>query len=324
MRGCLRAVGLSIWPRFACSQFAPPDGVTVSFTPLPERTGTPAPADLVQRRSAAGAAFRDRPDAAGVRVERIELGGVPVLRCEPDSLSAPGRILVYCHGGGYRLGSTDAFRSYASHLSATCGVTVCSVDYRLAPENPFPAALNDVARVYTELLETGTDPGAILLGGDSAGGGLAAALIQLARARQWSAPAALILLSPWLDLRNTAESFQANAGTDQLFSLDAAREAADMYLAGHRSADTLASPLLGDWAQQPPTLLQVSDAEVLHDDAIRLAAAIRDAGGNVQLSVFPGVPHVWHLAFPQTPDSCQAFEEIRAFVAALPASAIRH
>ncbi|MCU1617412.1 MAG: Alpha/beta hydrolase fold-3 domain protein [Frankiales bacterium] len=284
----------------------------------PEGRPRPAPPDLVERRRAGAAALAALPLADGVTVADVDADGVQVLACLPPEVELEtGPVLLYFHGGGYRLGSARLFQSYASHVATACGARLLSVDYPLAPENPYPAALRDATTVYRWLLGTGVAPDRIVLGGDSAGGGLAAALLLSIAAEGLGRPAGAVLLSPWVDLRVTAGSFQQNARTDELFSAEAAREAAGMYLAGHPATDPLASPLLGDWAGQPPMLIHASADEVLRDDAQNLADTARAAGVDVRLELYPAQAHVWHLRIPFLDAAVSAVDDVARFVRAV-------
>lgn len=281
---------------------------------LPEREGHDAPPALVDRRASAATGLASLPWRDGVEVDEVLVDALSITRVRSTGAHDQPTFL-YFHGGGYRLGTAAAFTPYSTHLAAGTHTTVLSVDYRLAPENPFPAALNDAVAAYRWVLEQGTLASAIVVGGDSAGGGLAAALLQRIDALELPKPAAAVFLSPWADLRNSSASFAECAATDQLFSLEAAQEAASAYLAGYSAGDVLCSPVVGHWAGQPPTLIQVSDSEVLRNDSLELAAAIRAAGGEVDLSIYPDVAHVWHLGAPAFEPANRAIEEIGSFIA---------
>ncbi|MBW2501159.1 MAG: alpha/beta hydrolase [Deltaproteobacteria bacterium] len=273
------------------------------------------PPDTIEAvRAQIDATLGVQPLAEGVEAESVEVGGVPAIWLRPiGSDAAP--ILCYFHGGGYRMGSATAWRAYASHLSRACRARVLLVDYRLAPEHPFPAAVEDALATYAGLIQAGEPPARIVLAGDSAGGGLAAAALLGASHRGITLPAGLVCLSPWTDLTNRARSFETHAQSDHLFSLEQAETAASLYLAGHDPTDPLASPVRGDWQGLPPALIQVGDVEVLLDDAHDLAAKARAAAVDVQLSVYPGMPHVWQMNYPAFPEAVQAVEEIASFVA---------
>lgn len=274
----------------------------------------PAPKSLVDLRAQIESALAAAPLAAGVEHEAVEVGGVPAIWLRRAS-AQDVPILCYFHGGGYRMGSALGWRAFGSHLADACHARVLLVDYRLAPEHSFPAAVDDAVAVYSGLLRAGEDPRRIVLAGDSAGGGLAAAALLAAPERDLPLPAGAALLSPWLDLTNTAETFRTGAGSDRVFSKSQADEAAALYLAGGDPRQLLASPLLGEWKGKPPLLVHVGDTEVLLDDARGLATRARAAGVEVRLSIYPEMPHVWHLSYPAFPEAVKAVEEIAAFVA---------
>jgi len=286
--------------------------------PDPHR-GTPAPPELVARREATTATLAALPLAEGVTATPDTIGGVSVVVLTPTD---PGlATLLYLHGGGFRLGSATAFQSYASHLTSAVGSRVVSVDYRLAPEHPYPAALDDALAVYSALLAE-VEPARLVVGGDSAGGGLAAALLGRLAAAGLPQPAAAVLLSPWVDLRLDAESLRSNGPTDALFSLEAATEAGAQYRAGHPATDPLVSPVLDDWIGRPPLLVHCSGAEVLRDDSRLLVDVARAAGVDTRLEEYPDVPHVWHLGAPTgSTDALRALADIGSFVRAATAGA---
>ena len=277
-----------------------------------ERDSTsPTPDDLVARREGA-AAMLSGALTEGVRVVNADLGGVGCVVCEP---AAPHANIVWFHGGGYRLGSAEGSKVFASRLASITSARVVMVDYRLAPEHPYPAAVVDAARVYEVVV---ADPAwnsvPTLVAGDSAGGGLALALAVACRDAGAAVPAGLVLLSPWADLRNEAESFRANAATDQLFSLASATEASRQYLQGHDPSDPYVSPVLADPAGLPPTLVLASTDEALRDDAIAVATLLAGARIAVELHLVPGTPHVWPTIFADHPATLPALEDIATFV----------
>ncbi len=253
----------------------------------PERAGHAAPADLAERRAglaAAVAAGLWRTDPAP---EEVHIGGVRCLRFSPSGTSR-GTIL-HMHGGAFRIGCPEQIAPFALALAQACAVDVICPAYRLAPEHPFPAGLNDGWAVLHALAEVAGHP--LILSGDSAGGGLAASLA--AMAHQAGMPlAGLALLSPWLDLTVTDPAYTTNAITDPLFSAQAAREAATLYLQGHAPDDPLASPLLGHVSGYPPTYLNVGTGEVLAGDALRLRDRLMQAGVPVTLHTVDGMEHV--------------------------------
>jgi monoterpene epsilon-lactone hydrolase len=268
---------------------------------------------LLATRQAVESGMRVQPLADGVALAEVDAAGVPAVRLTPTDDS--GTEILYLHGGGFRLGSARGWAAFNSHLAARCNASVLSVDYRLAPEHPFPAALTDARTAYAWLLDSGVDPARVAIGGDSAGGGLSAALLVDLKQRGIPSPACAFLLSPWADLRVISDSYERCAETDQLFSRQSANDGAGLYLADQPADDPLASPVLASWSGQPPLLIQVSDSEVLADDAAHLAEAASAAGVSVQHEVFAGQPHVWQLGYPQAAAAVTAVDQIATFVA---------
>lgn len=275
-------------------------------------TATP-PATLQERRDLMEATMATRPLADGVEAEELDAGGVLVVSCRQTS-GPRHPVLLYFHGGGYRLGSARSYRAYGSQLAGSLPAEVMLVDYRLAPEHPFPAAVDDALQAYRWLLDQEGGPERIVVAGDSAGGGLAAALLLKARDEGLPPPAGAACLSPWADLANSSPSYTACAGSDALFSKAAADEAAGLYLQGADPADPLASPVRGDWTGMPPLLIQASEHEVLRDDAMALASAARGAGVKVDLHLYPEMPHVWQINYPAFPEAVEAVGQLASFV----------
>lgn len=268
---------------------------------------TPA---LLEKRSSFADAMTCLPVDPGVVVTKVWLGGVAAYRVRPETISS--RRLLYFHGGGYRLGTAASFVGYCSRLANMLSCDVFVVEYRLSPEDPFPAAFNDALEAYTSVANEECDH--VLIGGDSAGGGLAAALMLEVARRNLPRPAAGILLCPWVDLRIGTASYTECANTDLLWSADAAREAAGMYLVDHDPNDPRVSPVLGDWTGQPPMLLQASAAEVLRDDSRALATAAAEAGTLVMHEEFSDEQHVWHYGYATNPVADKALKQIEQFV----------
>lgn len=242
----------------------------------------------------------------GVTTDWTTLGGVRTLRCTPEG-RAPAGTILYLHGGGYRLGTPEGWEGWGTRLVNATGCTVWIPDYRLAPEHPFPQALHDVDACLDELAGAGASP--VIVGGDSAGGGLALA-IAVARAER---PDGLILISPWVDKRVTAATYDTKAATDQLFSRDSATEAGEQYLQGHDPTDPLVSPLLADLAGLPPTVIFVGSAEVLLEDSLELARALSAADVPVDLHVEANQQHTYMTIFPDLEESRRALQTIGAF-----------
>ena len=274
----------------------------------------PPPADIVEQRSRIDEAMAQLPLAEGTVAEPFVRSGVPGIECRPVELADNAPIVLYFHGGGFRIASALAYRSYGSHLAAVLGARVLLVEYRLAPEHKFPKAVDDCFAVWESLLAEGIDTGRIVIAGDSAGGGLAASVTMHALA-DGVLPAGVICCSPWVDLTITADTYDTNAESDKLFSRTSAEEAAPAYLGGADPMHPIASPLFGDWDGAPPLLILVGDAEVLLDDSRKLADVAKAAGVDVTLSIYPEMPHIWTMSYPAFPEAVEGVTEMAEFVA---------
>ena len=208
---------------------------------------------------------------------------------------AAGAILLYLHGGGYFACSPQTHRSLTAAY-ARRGFAVFVPNYRLAPEYPFPAAVEDAEAVWNGLIDQGHAAKTLTISGDSAGGGLSLALMLKLRDKQTDLPAAAALFSPWTDLAATGKSFVTNAERDAMFWAPGFKSAATFYLGNTSAKHPLASPLYADLSRLPPMLIHVGEREILRDDSVRLAERARAAGVTVDLRVWPVVPHVWQLA----------------------------
>jgi len=274
----------------------------------------PPPADIAEQRSRIDEAMAQMPLAEGTVAEPFVRSGVPGIECRPVELADGAPIVLYFHGGGFRIASALAYRSYGSHLAAVLGARVLLVEYRLAPENKFPKAVDDCFTVWESLLAEGIDTGRIVIAGDSAGGGLAASVTMHALA-DGVLPAGVICCSPWVDLTITADTYDTNAESDKLFSRTSAEEAAPAYLGSADPMNPIASPLFGDWDGAPPLLILVGDAEVLLDDSRKLADVAKAAGVDVTLSIYPEMPHIWTMSYPAFPEAVEGVTEMAEFVA---------
>ena len=273
----------------------------------------PPPADIAEQRSRIDEAMAQMPLAEGTVSEPFVRSGVAGIECRPVELADNAPILLYFHGGGFRIASALASRSYGSHLAAVLGARVLLVEYRLAPEHKFPKAVDDCFAVWESLLAEGIDTGRIVIAGDSAGGGLAASVTMHALA-DGVLPAGVICCSPWVDLTITADTYDTNAESDKLFSRTSAEEAAPAYLGGADPMNPIASPLFGDWDGAPPLLILVGDAEVLLDDSRKLAEVAKAAGVDVTLSIYPEMPHIWTMSYPAFPEAVEGVTEMAEFV----------
>lgn len=246
-------------------------------------------------------------------VEEVVLGGVPGRRVSAPGAATDGRVIVHFHSGGYVMGSSRAYRNFAYRLSAASGVPVLVPDYRLAPEHPFPGPVEDAVAVYRAVLED-VDPADVVIGGDSAGGGLAMALLLAIKEQGLPQPVAGFAISPLLDLAGTGESYDSNDGVDPLIDRNMAVEMGKVYIGDLDPTVTpLASALYGDHAGLPPLLLLASNSEVLRDDAARLAASVREQGGDATLLTPEGMVHIWTL-FPFLSQAAASMADIGAFV----------
>ncbi len=274
----------------------------------------PPPADIAEQRSRIDEAMAQMPLAEGTVAEPFVRSGVPGIECRPVDVADNAPIVLYFHGGGFRIASALAYRSYGSHLAAVLSARVLLVEYRLAPENKFPKAVDDCFAVWESLLAEGIDTGRIVIAGDSAGGGLAASVTMHALA-DGVLPAGVICCSPWVDLTITADTYDTNAESDKLFSRTSAEEAAPAYLGSADPMNPIASPLFGDWDGAPPLLILVGDAEVLLDDSRKLADVAKAAGVDVTLSIYPEMPHIWTMSYPAFPEAVEGVTEMAEFVA---------
>jgi len=222
--------------------------------------------------------------------------------------------VLFFHGGGYMVGSAKGYRSLTSAISSAAGARCLGVDYRLAPEAPFPAAVQDAVGAYRSLIDAGYKPNRIALAGDSAGGGLVVATMLAARAEGLPMPAAGYAMSPWFDLEGSSESVTQNAASDPVMTSAGAKGCAQVYLRGADVRDPLASPVNADLRGLPSLLLQVSSTEILLDDSIRLARNAALIGVHVDLQVWPDMFHVWQRFVPVLRAAAQAVEQGGAFI----------
>ncbi len=205
------------------------------------------------------------------------------------------RVILYLHGGAYLAGSIRTHRHLAAYLAGAAGVRAVLPDYRLAPEHPFPAALEDALCVYRHLLASGYEARHIALAGDSAGGGLAFSLLLKAAEQGLPRPACVVAFSPWTDMTMTRPSLRRNARRDMMLPVRRFREVVSFYLQGAMTTDPLASPVYGAYDNPPPALITASKSEILRDDAVAMADRLREAGGDVALELWKDMPSAWPL-----------------------------
>lgn len=226
--------------------------------------------------------------------------------------TAGDRCILYFHGGGFVVGSPRVYRGMTARLAELAGARLFSLDYRLAPEHPFPAALEDAIAAYAWLLEEGWDPGKVMLAGDSAGGGLALALLLSLRDQGQALPACAAVMSPYADMLGTGRSVRENSDRCAMFNGAAVPRAATAYLQGQDGCSPLASPVYGDYSGLPPLCIYVSDTEVLRDDGCRIAEKADRAGVAVQLRIWKNQPHAWPSFYPLLPEAEICLREVAA------------
>jgi acetyl esterase/lipase len=261
------------------------------------------------------ASFGQMPLPEGTHVSETALGGVPALEVAVPSVAADAGTLLYLHGGGYVIGSAGTGVPLTAALATRAGgLRALSLDYRIAPEHPFPAAVDDALAAYRALLD-GTDPARVVLAGDSAGGGLALATLLAARDAGLPLPAGVVTFSGWFDLTLSGASLTTKESLDPVFDAADIREYAETYLAeGADAGSPLASPLLADLSGLPPLLLQVGSYEVLLDDSTGLAARAAAADLEVALEVYPGSAHVFQHEHVTQPAAARALDSAAAFL----------
>jgi monoterpene epsilon-lactone hydrolase len=274
----------------------------------PDLSGSPQAARA--SFSAMGAAAPVAPDAA---FSNVTLCGLRALQSLTPG-ARTDRTLLYLHGGAFVIGSPEDYRSLTAELGRAAGMRCLSLDYRLAPEHPFPAGVDDAVAAYRALLEGGTPPAHIAIAGDSAGGGLTLSLLVAARAAGLPMPGAAVLISPWVDLACTGYSMTAKRHVDPSLQRADLLSMAARYLDGRPSALPLASPLHADLQGLPPLLVQVGTAEILLSDALRLAEVAADADVRVTLNVWPDMIHVWHFFGFMLPEGRAALREAGDFL----------
>jgi acetyl esterase/lipase len=248
----------------------------------------------------------------GVTFEKLEFDLFSAEWLMPREVDE-SRVLLYLHGGGYVIGSPHTHRALAGKICKGIGANCLLIDYRKAPENPYPAAIDDAFTAYKYLLDKGYKPSNITVAGDSAGGGLAIALQYELREFGMPLPTCTVLLSPYLDLTGTGKSVAKNAKNDRFLDVFEMRRWAEMYADGHDLSDPMISPLFGDVRGLPPILVQASMSEVLYDDSVRFVAKLQKAGVKVIFQKWKGLIHWWHM-FTGMPEAKEALDKVIQFI----------
>jgi epsilon-lactone hydrolase len=253
------------------------------------------------------------PVAADVKCEPVMAGSV-----KAEWITAPGcaadRAVLYLHGGGYAIGSINTHRALAASISRAAKARVLVIDYRLAPEHPHPAAVEDATASYRWLLKQGLSPKRIAIGGDSAGGGLTVATLVALRDAGDKLPGCGVCLSPWVDLEGIGGSMTSKATVDPMVQKEGLLQFAGLYLGGKDPRTPLAAPLYADVSGLPPLLIQVGTCETLLDDASRVAERARKAGVEVTYEPWEGMIHVWQLFAAMLDEGKQAIERIGQYI----------
>jgi len=265
-----------------------------------------------EQRALFDAATGSEPLPENVQAESLDLDGVAAEKISPRG-AIPGKAFFYLHGGGYAVGSLKSNRGLLARYAIAANITGYHIDYRLAPEHPYPAALEDAVAAYRKLLARGVKPENLIVGGDSAGGNLAAALLLKARDSGLPQPAGLYLLSPWLDMSTKGESYDTVGARDPITSRDAMRVYAETFLGG-RSDDAYTSPVRADLAGLAPIMIQVGTEEVLLSDSLTFVRRAALAGQGVRLDVWSGMPHVWPFFHATVRAGLPAIEEAAAWM----------
>jgi len=283
----------------------------------------PVDSDVREQRQRLKDLVTAQPLPADVTVTEGRLGGVRTAEITVAGVE-PRHVVLYFHGGVYALGGEVEAAELASQIGRRTDAKVISVGYRLAPEHPYPAAVDDALSAYQALLAAGTSPADVVLAGESAGGGLAVATLVNARDRGLPRPAAGFVMSPWADLTLAGPTMETKAGVDPLLSRELLRPAAARYLAGHDGALGLVSPVFADLAGLPPLVIQAGTHEVLLDDAVRLAQRAAAADVDVTLDLTAGAPHVFQSFNPALDEAVAALDRAGRLLSAHLVSARRH
>ena len=266
-----------------------------------------------ERRAQYERAEKVFPTPPDVKVERVSAPAAPAEWLRPPS-ATPGRVVLYLHGGGYVIGSPRSHRHLAAAIAGAAGASALLLDYRLAPEHPFPAAVEDATSAYRWLLDQAIAPERIVIAGDSAGGGLTVATLLALREARVPLPVGGVCISPWVDLTCSGASYATKAAADPIVRRAGVEEMARAYLGATPPRTPLASPLFADLRGLPPLLIHVGSDEVLLDDAVQLAERARTAGVDATLDIYDRMIHVWHWFLPMLDEAQTAVEAIGRFV----------
>ena len=281
---------------------------------MQDAAGGPPP-DLATMRAGFEQGYSSMPVPDGVGFTPVDAGGVPAEWVTPPEVEG-NRAIVYLHGGGYVVGSLNTHRHVVSRLAQGAKARVLNVDYRLAPENPFPAALDDAMAAWQWHLANGGEAAHTAISGDSAGGGLAIALCMKLRDEGLEQPACAAPISPWTDLTFSGDSMTERAERDPMLAgADALSGMVMAYAQSTDATDPYVSPVFGTFDNLPPMMIQVGTEEVLYDDSTRVVKGIENANGSVEFRPWQDMMHVWHLLAGVAPEAEEGIAELAAYIA---------
>ena len=289
------------------------DAIKSELVAFAEALQTDPPPELQEMRDAYATlgAIGTQPD--GVTWTDVDVDGIPVIWADPDG-GATDRVLLYVHGGGYVIGAAKYYTNMCGHLAKAIGCRVLIRDYRLAPEHPHPAPVEDGVRGFQWLRSQGFDDDRIAIAGDSAGGGLTIATMLSLRDQGLGQPVAGVPISPWGDLEGLGGSMTTNADRDVLVSLEMLQAMSMMFLSGGDPKDPLAAPVYADYTGLAPLYIQVGGDETLLDDTTRIVVKAEEAGVDVTSEVFPEMQHVFQFAAGRMPEADEAVAKIGAYL----------
>jgi acetyl esterase/lipase len=280
---------------------------------VPVLSGSDETASMAQVRASYTTFQAQQKPPQGVRFEEVNMGGVPATLALPDEQNSD-IVLVYIHGGAYIVGEPAGYRGIGGNYAKLLGARVYIPDYRLAPEHPFPAAIDDGLRAYEWLLEQGIPARKIAFAGESAGGAMVVSVMVAAKHKGLPLPAAGVAISPWANLEHTGASMTNREGLDPLNTKPLLDLLARTFLAGALPNHPLASPVFADVTGLPPILVQIGENELMLSDAIRLASHLAENRVRVNLEVWPQMPHAWHFFQSFLPEAEQALRESARFI----------
>jgi epsilon-lactone hydrolase len=290
------------------------DALRAHFQEMSDRMAADPEMDLPSLRYLFEAIHQRAAEAPGVSYEEVDAGGVPAMWCRPEG-AVDNAAIFYTHGGGFVCNTMYSHRKLAAHLAKAAGIPALVIDYRLAPEHPFPAQLEDAVTAYRWLLDQGVPAQRIAAAGDSAGGNLATSLVLKLRDDGLPLPGAIVGLSPWYDMEHKGKTIESNAGTDALVQMAVLQNMSMMFLGEHGSPkDPLANPLYADVAGLPPIYLTAGDHETLQDDTERFADKARTAGVQVTVHIEPGQQHVYPYMAGRAPEADSVIANIGAWL----------